>query len=136
MRAVPTITVDRDIEEPAYEQIARQIRALVTAGTLPVGAVLPSVRTLAADLAVNLNTVARAYRILADQCFVRIRDRSGAVVRAPEPEPAPGAAASFRAELDGLLARMRQAGVPPDDVQRMVNHGLDTTSEPGRESEH
>jgi GntR family transcriptional regulator len=136
MRPVPSITVDRNVEEPAYEQIARQIRALVTAGTLPAGAVLPSVRTLAADLAVNLNTVARAYRLLADQCFVRIRDRSGVVVAAPAPEPAPGAAASLRAELDGLLARMRQAGVPPDDVQRMVNHGLDTTSEPGRESEH
>jgi GntR family transcriptional regulator len=136
MRAVPSITVDRSIEEPAYEQIARQIRALVTAGTLPAGAVLPSVRTLAADLAVNLNTVARAYRLLADQCFVRIRDRSGVVVAAPAPEPAPGAAASLRAELDGLLARMRQAGVPADDVQRIVNHGLDTTSEPGTESEH
>jgi DNA-binding transcriptional regulator YhcF (GntR family) len=95
MRPVPSITVDRNVEEPAYEQIARQIRALVTAGTLPAG-----------------------------------------VVAAPAPEPAPGAAASLRAELDGLLARMRQAGVPPDDVQRMVNHGLDTTSEPGRESEH
>jgi DNA-binding transcriptional regulator YhcF (GntR family) len=136
MRAVPTVTVDRDTEEPAYEQIARQIRALVTAGTLPAGAGLPSVRALAADLAVNLNTVARAYRVLADQCFVRIRDRSGVVVAAPAPKPAPGATATLQAELNGLLARMRQAGIPPDDVRRMVTHGLDRTSAPSRESEH
>jgi DNA-binding transcriptional regulator YhcF (GntR family) len=135
MAAVPTITVDRHVDEPAYEQIARQIRALVTSGVLPAGAVLPSVRALAADLGVNLNTVARAYRVLSDQCFVRIRDRSGVVVAAPAPWPAPGSSASLQAELDGLLARMRQAGVSPDDVRRMVGQGLNRVPHPGRESE-
>jgi len=135
MHEVPTITLDRATDEPAYEQIARQIRALVTAGTLRAGTVLPGVRTLAADLGVNLNTVARAYRLLADQCFVRIRSRSGVMVAAPPRRAAPDASASLAAELDGLLARMRQAGVAADDVRRMVNQGLGKASTAGKESE-
>jgi DNA-binding transcriptional regulator YhcF (GntR family) len=94
------------------------------------------VRTLAADLGVNLNTVAHAYRLLADQGFVSIRDRSGVAVAAPAPSPAPDAHAIFQAELDTLLARMRQAGVPADDIHRMVDRQLDRLSTPPKESEN
>ena len=121
MNAVLTIVIDREKDEAAYEQIARQIRAHITAGALQPQTMLPGVRTLAADLGVNLNTVARAYRLLADQGFVSIRDRSGVLVSPPARSPAPEASASFQAELDELLARMRQAGVPSDVVRRMVD---------------
>ena len=79
----PTLTLDWATGEPVYEQIARQIRTRIAAGDLPPGHALPPVRTLASDLGVNLNTVARAYRQLEEQGFVLIRDRSGAEVAAP-----------------------------------------------------
>jgi len=136
MDAVITVTIDRAKDEPAYEQIARQIRACIAANALRRGALLPGVRALAADLGVNLNTVARAYRLLADEGFVRIRDRSGVEVAAPAPTPAPDASATFQAELDGLLARMRQAGLPAEVVRRMVDHQLDRLWTRRQESEN
>ena len=77
------IIIERSVEEPVYEQIARQIRESVAAGELPAGTPLPTVRVMASDLGVNLNTVARAYWLLEEEGFVRIRDRSGVEVAAP-----------------------------------------------------
>lgn len=129
------VTIDRTNDEPAYSQIASQIRRAVAAGALSAGTLLPSVRTLAADLGVNLNTVARAYRLLAEQGFVRIRDRSGVEVAPPAPAPAPAVAAAFQAEIDVLVARMRQAGLPPGAVRRMVSQKLQELTALRNESE-
>ncbi len=49
---------------PAYAQIVRRIERLAAAGSLAPGAQLPTVRGLAAQLGLNFNTVARAYRLL------------------------------------------------------------------------
>ncbi len=134
--AVVAITIDRTHDEPAYAQIASQIRRAVAAGALSAGTLLPSVRTLAADLGVNLNTVARAYRLLAEQGFVRIRVRSGVEVAPPAPAPAPEVTAAFRAEIDALVARMRQAGLPAAAVRRMVSQKLQELAVLRSESEH
>lgn len=113
-----SVVVDRASEEPVYAQIARQVRGLVASGDLKPGAPLPSVRTLAGDLGVNLNTVARAYRRLEEDGFVEILDRSGARV-AP-----PGAAATTRdtltERLRDVLALLRQAGMSPRDIRRIA----------------
>lgn len=59
---------------PIYEQICRQVRFAVANGSLLVGEHVPSVRELATQLAVNANTVARAYRDLqTDGILVSIR---------------------------------------------------------------
>src|SRR5271165_554839 len=49
---------------PVYRQIIDQVRTGVAAGTLTAGDQLPTVRQLAVDLAINPNTVVRAYREL------------------------------------------------------------------------
>jgi GntR family transcriptional regulator len=49
---------------PVYRQIIDQVRAGMAAGTLAAGDQLPTVRQLAVDLAINPNTVLRAYREL------------------------------------------------------------------------
>lgn len=104
--------------DTVYEQIARQIRSRIVSGDLPPGFPLPPVRTLASDLGVNLNTVARAYRLLEDEGFVRIRDRSGAEVAAPREGTSADAGERFREELRSVLARMRQAGMQPEEIRR------------------
>ena len=81
-----TITIDRGLEEPVYAQVAHQIRQLIASGSLVPGTTLPSVRRLAGDLGVNLNTIARAYRMLEEEGFLIIRGRSGAKVAAPAEE--------------------------------------------------
>lgn len=118
------VLVDRESGEPVYGQIARQVRAAIASGKLGAGSVLPAVRTLASDLGVNLNTVARAYRQLEEEGFLDIRERAGAVVLAP---PAGAAAADrrrLRAELGELLARMRQSGLAPAKLREIFDAEL------------
>lgn len=119
------IVVDRASAEAAYEQIAAQIRRAIASGALEPGTVLPGVRGLASDLGVNLNTVARAYRLLEEQGFVRIRDRSGVEVAGPAQEAAPETRAALEEELRTLLARMRQVGMAPAELRRIVGTILD-----------
>lgn len=57
-----TIRLDSDVS--LVEQIVRGIRAEIAAENLAPGSELPPVRQLAADFGINLNTVARAYRLL------------------------------------------------------------------------
>jgi len=115
-----TLTVDWAAAEPVYEQVARQIRVRIAAGELAAGAALPAVRTLASDLGVNLNTVARAYRLLEGQGFVAIRERAGTVVAAPAQAPDPTSLAPLWQELREVLLRLRQAGVAREEISTMV----------------
>ena len=118
------IVVEWDHDDPIYVQIARQIRTRIAAGELRPGTPLPAVRVLASDLGVNLNTVARAYRLLEEERFVTIRSRSGATVV----PPAPGADAGSRARLGGqlreTLARMRQSGIAAGELRRIVEREI------------
>lgn len=120
MESEATLTVDWTAAEAVYEQIARQIRARIAAGDLAAGAGLPAVRTLASDLGVNLNTVARAYRLLEGQGFVAIRERAGAVVAAPAQAPDPTSLAPLWQELREVLLRLRQAGVAGETISALV----------------
>lgn len=115
-----SIVVDRGSDEPVYQQIARQIRGLVAGGTLSPGEALPGVRTLASDLGVSLNTVARAYRILEDEGFLSIRDRSGVEVASPGAGAVPGAREALREELRSVLARLRQTGLSREEIEKLL----------------
>jgi len=117
------LVVERSSDEPVYEQIAREIRERVASGELLPGTPLPTVRTLASDLGVNLNTVARAYWLLEEEGFVRIRDRSGAEVIAPARKPSLDRE-KLRQELRGLLARLRQAGISPEELRRLADREI------------
>ena len=58
------IQIDFRSNVAIYTQIVEQLRQMIHAGEIKVGDQLPTVREMAADLRVNFNTVARAYRIL------------------------------------------------------------------------
>ena len=115
-----TITIDRGLEEPVYEQVAHQIRQLIAAGALAPGMTLPSVRRLAGDLGVNLNTIARAYRLLEGEGFLSIRGRSGVTVAEPAREVEGPAHAKLLEQLRTTLARLRQAGATTDELLGVV----------------
>ena len=55
------ITIDPESSVPIYIQIEDSVHSLISAGQLQPGAQLPTIRELAAEIRVNLNTVARAY---------------------------------------------------------------------------
>ena len=77
------LAVDGALEEPLYLQIRNQIVAGIATGELEPGQALPSVRSLASDLGINLHTVNKAYAVLRDEGYVAMRGRSGAVVSTP-----------------------------------------------------
>lgn len=56
--------------KPIYEQIKEGLRKLVVSGALSVGDKLPSVRELASQLAINPNTIQRAYRELENEGYI------------------------------------------------------------------
>jgi len=74
------LTIDANDKRPLYRQIVDGIKALIAGGELREGMTLPSVRQVAGDLGVNLNTIAGAYRQLQEEGFLTVRHGAGAVV--------------------------------------------------------
>ena len=74
------LTVDADDKRPLYQQIVDGVKTLIARGDLREGATLPSVRQVAGDLGVNLNTIAVAYRQLQEEGLLFVRHGTGAVV--------------------------------------------------------
>ena len=129
-----TITIDRELDEPVYAQVAHQLRQLIASGSLAPGLTLPSVRRLAGDLGVNLNTIARAYRMLEEEGFLIIRGRSGASVAAPAEQVEDSTHVKLVEELRTMLARFRQAGVTSDELLDFVQRELRALDDRGTES--
>ena len=65
---------------PIYEQIKKEIKSRISLGVLKKDEPLPSIRDLAAELIVNPNTVARAYRELDMEGFIYTRQGKGCFV--------------------------------------------------------
>lgn len=64
------ITIDYQNRMPIYEQIVERFQTLIVNGALEPDTQLPSVRNLAVDLAINPNTIQKAYAVLEQQGFI------------------------------------------------------------------
>lgn len=73
-------TIDASAATPPFEQLRVQVRDAVAAGELVAGAKLPTVRALAEQLGLAVNTVARAYRELETDGIIETRGRAGSFV--------------------------------------------------------
>ncbi|PCI64796.1 MAG: GntR family transcriptional regulator [Kordiimonadales bacterium] len=115
------IEIDTESITPVYEQIAQQVKAAVLNGTLPVGTSMPVIRQLARDLAVNHNTVAKAYRLLelqrvtqsAGRNGTRIHDRARMNILHNNTEDA-------RYKLDELLNSFEEKGMSASDIRALL----------------
>ena len=88
---------------PIYLQIFEQMRQQVASGELKPGDQLPTVRALAADLRVNFNTVARAYRMLDEAHIISTQQGRGTYILTESP---PEIGESFRVvSLEALTQR-------------------------------
>jgi len=96
------IQIDLRSESPIYIQIVEQIQQLVAGGRLKPGDQLPTVRQLAADLRINFNTVARAYRILDEAGLISTQHGRGTYIW---DQPSPEAAQRLRQESLQALTR-------------------------------
>jgi GntR family transcriptional regulator len=132
------IEVDLVSHVPIYTQIVEQIKQLIAGGELKPGDQLPTVRQLAANLRVNFNTVARAYRLLDEAGVISTQQGRGTYVLETTSQQASerlraealsdltrsfvaaGARLGFDAkQVEGvvleMLDRWEKDGVPPED---------------------
>ena len=124
------ITVDANDRRPIYRQVADELKALIARGELAPGAALPPVRQVAADLGVNLNTIAAAYRELQDEGLITIRHGSGAVVASRR---AAGATPrELQRSLGAVLTQMVLAGMRRAEIMDAVAEELRTLTKGAR----
>ena len=117
------VTVDERDARPLYQQLVDEIKTLIARGELAEGTLLPPVRQVAADLGVNLNTVAFAYRRLQQEGLIRVRHGSGAVVTSKTLREKPDD--RLRTQLRTALTQLILAGLKPPEIRTLINEELE-----------
>jgi GntR family transcriptional regulator len=121
------LTIDTDDPQPIYQQVADGIKALIAHGKLPEGTALPPLRQLAADLGVNLNTIATAYRTLQDAGLIVVKHGSGAIVASQT--SAERSEDELVRPLRAALTDLILAGLPTEKIARIVMRELKLAKE-------
>jgi GntR family transcriptional regulator len=121
-----TISIDFRSGIPIYLQIMDQIRQKVASGELIRGDQLPTVRQLAADLRVNWNTVARAYRLLDEAGLISTQQGRGTYIWE---QPTEETSQKLREQaLEGLtrryLAECARLGSQPGEINLVFEQML------------
>ena len=118
------LRIDPGSDVPLGEQVQRGIRRAIAEGELAPGDPLPPVRQLAADLGVNLNTVARAYRELEREGLVNTARGRGTLV-AGKRSATRVPAAQLKSRVRDLIADARLAGYGKEELRRLLLAELD-----------
>jgi GntR family transcriptional regulator len=117
---------------PLYLQLVEQVRHAIELGALVPGDQLPGIRKLAADLVMNPNTVAKAYREMEHAGLIELRHGAGAFVTAGE-VGARKAIQEGRLLIDGTVSSLRQLGLDDGAIRRLVESALATAPEEKKE---
>ena len=105
---------------PPYLQLVHQVRQSLLLGYLRTGDQLPTVKELAEDLAINPNTVVKAYRQLEHEGLTGGRPGQGTfIIAAPEP-PLPDASEALRASLADWFRAAEAAGLSDEAVTALI----------------
>ncbi|MEV4808590.1 GntR family transcriptional regulator [Micromonospora avicenniae] len=110
-----------------YVQLIQQVKQALRVGLLVPGDQLPKVRDVAQSLAINPNTVLKAYRELEIEGLVEGRPGVGTFVRRTLGGPPLADQAELREDLVAWLRRARTAGLTPEDVIALVETTLRAT---------
>jgi len=114
------VRIDQHVSGPLFDQLRTQIIDGVRDGRLPPGTRLPTVRELAGQLGLAVNTVARAYRELETAGIVETRGRFGTFVARVDPADAAMATAAHT-----FVTAARALGVDKVDALRYVETAFD-----------
>ena len=118
-------TIDPTGDVPIYEQLVRQVKLAVADGVLVGGQMVPSVRQLSKDLAINPNTIARAYQLLQNDLVLEPLRGRGMVVRRDSVARCTEARNSLVADgVRRALADALAGGMSPDDLRELFEAEL------------
>ena len=105
---------------PPYLQLVHQVRQSLLLGYLREGDRLPTVKELAGDLAINPNTVVKAYRQLEHEGLAGGRPGQGTFITATLASPPPDASEALRASLEQWFRDAEEAGLGEDAVAALI----------------
>ena len=107
---------------PIYLQVVERIKERIAGGRITPGEQLPTVRSLALELRVNFNTIARAYRILDEVGIISTQQGRGTyVMNIPPPEVSEKIRQkALNALTRRYLADAEQLGASPDELDQIL----------------
>lgn len=115
------IQLDLQSDVPIYTQLVHQIIEGIASRRLQPGEPLPSVRSLASDIGVNLHTVNKAYTLLKQEGYIQVHRQKGVVV---DPVGMPPVTPEFREkqrrELRPIVAEAICRGMEKDELLSLV----------------
>jgi GntR family transcriptional regulator len=119
------ISIDIDNPVPPFAQLIAQMKAAIQSGRLRPGESLPSIRQLANDLALNLKTVAKAYRLLERDAVIQTRGYRGSFVHA---DAAANCCVDLsecaHEKLQETIAELRAEGVTDSEIRNAFNRSM------------
>ncbi|HEX7084647.1 MAG TPA: GntR family transcriptional regulator [Gaiellaceae bacterium] len=107
-----------------YVQIVQQVKEALRLGVLDVGDQLPTVREVVADLAINPNTVAKAYRELEREGLVVARQGRGTFIAGTLGTPSLEHHDALRRELERWLDEAERAGLDEESIRALISSTL------------
>lgn len=107
---------------PIYEQIKEKVKQLIISGAMPADTQLPSVRDLAQQMAINPNTIQRAYKELEAEGYIYSVRAKGSFVAPVQKSALQDRCTELLAELVKTVRELAFAGVPKAEVLARVEH--------------
>ena len=124
------IQIEPSSSIPIYTQLTHQLIVLIAQGQLQAGDTLPSVRSLASDLGMNMHTVNKSYHELEKKGLIRIVPKSGAIINPP---PLNGITEEHRQriveELKPIIAEAIALGMTTEHIETLTLSIISTMKE-------
>jgi GntR family transcriptional regulator len=114
------ITLNQNSQTPIYDQIKLGLKGLVKKGLLKPGDAAPSIRKMAADLKVNPNTVARAYRELTAEGFFESSRGQENIISSRAAGLAENSARKVSESLEAALKGALESGFSWGEIEKMI----------------
>ena len=111
--------------ESLYVQIKENFKRLILSKSLREDELLPSVRALASSLAINVNTVQRAYRELEQEGYIYSIPGKGNFVASQIEDAKQKSVTEIREELSKLVEKAKAFGLEQEEFQKMVKELYD-----------
>ena len=123
------LTIDYRSGESLYIQIKNNYKKMIMSGSLKENEMLPSVRTLAGNLAINVNTVQRAYRELEQEGYIYSVPGKGNFVAKIDKSIINKGYNEFRDQLLELMEKAKFLNISKEEVNTIVNEFYETRGE-------
>lgn len=124
LRRAISFQLNPDSGVPAYLQLAQQVRQAIRMGALDIGDKLPTVKEVVAEVAINPNTVMKAYWELEHEGLVEGRQGVGTFVSRRPQGPPPGVQARLARSLERWVQTARGEGLDDESIESLLRSTL------------